>query len=140
MVEKHLSFICYEGVVIQYLDIDFATLNLHLVHQEVHRDVPLTLRYHHARAVVVSMVVSRLYHTSDDSSIDVHLMSLHIDVTSVDGMTEISRNNRCPHINDLSLRGKHLRASFVVLVVNVVLYVEICLQSNIMKCATIGPN
>ena len=101
----HLSLqngVAYDGVVIQYFNIDLTTLDLILVHQHVYRSVPSFIQYQHDHNRVPAMAIARLYISNSESSPNIHLLSLHLNVASINGIINISQHNQCPHIALLS--------------------------------------
>ena len=112
----HLSMIDYEqygGVVVQYFEIDFTSLDLTLVHQQVHRQLPPSIEYLHGGVTIPEIIVAKLYRSHDRSSLDLYLLAVNTNATQIDGITEITDLNRCAHINSIS-NGKHHLISIVV--------------------------
>jgi hypothetical protein len=89
----------YTNAVIQYYDIDFTSLDLILIHQQIYHMVPSSMEYQHNQNRISVLIIAKLYNTNLDSSAHIHLLSLHVNVTSIDGMTQISTDNQCLHVN-----------------------------------------
>ncbi|CAF2101483.1 unnamed protein product [Rotaria magnacalcarata] len=95
------SQIYFQGVVIQYFDIDFISFDLIFLHQQVYEILPSSLQYQHHQNQMPAIVLARLY-TSFHISPNLYLLSLHIQSVSIDGKTFISQDNQCSHIQQLS--------------------------------------
>ncbi|CAF3933078.1 unnamed protein product [Adineta steineri] len=87
--------------VIQYFDIDFTSLDLNLVHQQVHRTLPIPIEYRHDHTTAPEIILVKLFTSYTKDSIQLYLISLHIDVTSIYATTQINQKNRCYHIDSL---------------------------------------
>lgn len=88
-VNRSLS---HRAAVIQYFDIDFFTLNLLLVHQQVHLPLPYRLFYLHAGNTAPAIILVKLYVNTQS---EIHLVSIQIDVDSINDTIEIHENTRC---------------------------------------------
>ena len=104
----------YAGAVLQWFRIDFISLDLILVHQEVHRVLPPFIEYRHKNKAAPEIILARLYSSRGETLPALYLLSLHLNVASIDGTTEITERNRCPDIRTLSERKQFSRISFRV--------------------------
>jgi hypothetical protein len=93
----------YEAAVVQYFDIDFSSLNLNLVHQHHYRNLPHSLEYWHDKGTAPALILAKLY---SGTQTETYLISLHISVRSIDGVTYISEENRCVHVRILFQANK----------------------------------
>jgi EGF-like domain len=85
--------------LVQYFDINFITLDLMFAHQHLHDSLPQSLFYLHEQTKKApAVIVVKLY---SNTQIDIYLISLQIEVESIEGTTELSERNRCPHVNTL---------------------------------------
>ena len=103
----------HAGAVLQYFHLDSTSLHLILVHQKVVQRLPDWLEFYEDQTTLPEIVLAKLYSSHDDSSPDLYLLSSHQNAISVDGTTDISEINRCPHLHTFSNRNLHL--SFVIL-------------------------
>ena len=97
----------YAGLVIQFFDLDFVTLDLHLVDQQVYKHLPRTIEYYRNEQTVPTIVLGKVYSSYEDTSLDFYLLSLFVSAKSIDGQTVMSEINRCPHVSTL-IESKHL--------------------------------
>ena len=107
----HLSLIDYEqygGVVVQYFEIDFTSLDLTLVHQQVHRRLPPSIAYLHGGVTIPEIIVAKLYRSHDRSSLDLYLLAVNTNATQIDGITEITDFDRCAHTGSIPNGKRHL--------------------------------
>ena len=102
----------HAGAVMQFLQIDFVSLHLSLVDQQVFRTLPPLIEYFHSdRATTLpDIVVAKLYSSDEDLLPDLYLLSLHLDLyaNSFNGTTNISSINRCPHVRAFSNGNLHI--------------------------------
>ena len=95
----------YRGAVIQYFRIDFISLHLNLVDQRIFLTLPENLKYFHSnlQTTLPEVVIAKLY-SSDENSVpaDLYLLSVHLNVSFINGTTQISPINRCEHIRTFS--------------------------------------
>ena len=95
----------HRGAVIQYLRIDFVSLDVHLVDQQVFKKLPQQLEYFHSdpQTTLPEIVLAKMY-SSDKGSIsaDLFLLSVHLNISFLTGTTQISEINRCDHQRTLS--------------------------------------
>ena len=89
---KANASLTFEGIVVQYLTIDFVTLRLTLADQQIHLVLPDNLTYFHETAPVPELVLVKIYHL-DKSKI--YVASLLLNQTSVRMNTSISERYRC---------------------------------------------
>ena len=97
----------YAGVVIQFFDLDFVSLDLHLVDQQVYKHLPRTIEYYRNEQTVPTIVLGKVYPSYEEISPDFYLLSLFVSGKSIDGQTMMSEINRCPHVSTL-VESKHL--------------------------------
>ncbi|CAF0916280.1 unnamed protein product [Adineta ricciae] len=91
----------YLAAVVQYFDIDFVSLSLHLVHQKVHRVLPNFIEYRHQYGTIPEIVVVKLY--SNESSPNIYVISVQIDIQSIHGITQLNTRTQC-----MSIRQKQI--------------------------------
>ncbi|CAF1582207.1 unnamed protein product [Adineta ricciae] len=95
------EMINHDGAVIQYFDIDFLSLNLILVRQQVYRTVPTLIEYRHNQKTIPEIIVAKVYSNQIDNSAELYLLSVHVNVTSIYAITQIIEQNRCAHLHTL---------------------------------------
>ena len=88
----HNVTVAYQAVVVQYLKIDFVSLELNIVGQRVFSEVPNTFRYFHDTPTVPEIVLLKLY---DSERSDIYILSLLTNQTSIRATTTITELNRC---------------------------------------------
>ncbi|CAF3630795.1 unnamed protein product [Rotaria sp. Silwood1] len=88
----------HDAVVIQYFDINFSSLKLILVHQHPYCNIPHVLEYRYTKTIAPAIVLAKLY---SNIQTEIYLISLHMHVRSIDGVTQISERNRCIHVRKL---------------------------------------
>ena len=108
----HLSVssnVSYRCVVIQFLQIDFNSLDLILLDQRVFRRFPDQIEYYHQRLTntIPDIVLAKRYSSDQDSMPDVYLLSVHLNLFSFAARTEISPHTRCEHIRTFSTGNRH---------------------------------
>ena len=127
--------------VVQYFEIDLTSLDLRLVHQQVFSTLPPTIEYFHQGEQLPSIALAKLYSTDEKFSSQIFLLSVYVNVLSIEGTTEISGNNRCPHVH--SLGQGSLDHSFdvsgnfclsVVLEAFPIRYHRICANNSALLC------
>ena len=91
-VNRNLS---HRAAVVQYFDIDFLTLNLLLVHQRIYLPLSDRLLYLHAGNTAPTIILVKLYSNTQS---EIHLISIQIEVDSINGTIEI---NRCVDVRSL---------------------------------------
>jgi hypothetical protein len=93
----------YRAAVVQYFDIDFFSFDLLLVYQRVYDNLPNPLLYLHVGKTAPAIVVMKLYSNAQS---EIYLISVQIDVESINGTTELTEENRCVHVETLfELKG-----------------------------------
>lgn len=97
----------YGGVVIQYFDLDFTTLDLTLVHQQLHRWLPPSIDYFHDESTLPEIIFAKVYASHDPTSVDLHLLAVSINVTDVDESSSIAESNQCAYVGTIA-NGKCL--------------------------------
>ena len=94
------SDLIYQGVVIQYFRIDLISLDLILLDQQVFSTPPRLLEYFHRdQTALPDIVLAKVYSSQEE---ELHLLSLHLNIISIHGRTEISSINRCEHLRTFS--------------------------------------
>jgi hypothetical protein len=88
----------HRAAVVQYFDINFFTLDLILVDQYIHDHLPDLLYYLHIGKTAPGIIVVKFY---SDTENDIYLISIQIDVESIDGTIELNETNRCVHVQSL---------------------------------------
>jgi hypothetical protein len=88
----------HRAAVVQYFDINFVSLEFLLVHQRIHVNLPDLLLYLHARKTAPGIIVVKLYSNVQS---EIYLISIQIDVESINGTTEINERNRCVNVQTL---------------------------------------
>ena len=102
----------YAGaVVIQFFDLGNTSIDLTLVHQRVSKTVPPVIEYDHDQKTVPAIVLAKIYSSDGTIPVEFYLLSLSMNVAFIDGKTEMSESNRCPHVHTF-FNGKHLRRFF----------------------------
>jgi hypothetical protein len=94
-IEKSPS---HRAAVVQYFDINFFTLDLLLVHQRVYTNLPHMLNYTYNEKIAPGIIVVKLYSNTQS---DIYLISIEIDVESINGTTELNEVNHCAHVETL---------------------------------------
>ena len=92
--------ISHVGAVVQYFQIDFLSLGMTLVHQNAYRTLPKYIEHRYDANIVPEVVLVKLY-ANEKHEPDTYLISLHINVTTVHGITYVDETNRCAHVNRL---------------------------------------
>jgi hypothetical protein len=85
----------YDGIVLQYFNINFLKLELLLVNQSVFTKLPDYLLYIYSKPIAPEIILLKFYNFNQ---VEIYLISLHIDVISINGTTSISEQNRCIHV------------------------------------------
>ena len=94
----------YAAVVLQFFTIDLTALNLILVHQEVHRQrLPPTIENRNGSIQAPEIVLAKLYPLSFAAEVEVHVISIHVNMISVTSTIQLTEKNRCPTVLSLSL-------------------------------------
>ena len=88
----------HEGAVVQYLQINFTSLHLILVYRQTGPQLPDWIHFDNDQRNLPEIVLAKLYSSHKDSSPELYLLSSHQNAISVEGTTEISEINRCPHV------------------------------------------
>ena len=84
--------VAYHVVVVQYLMIDFVSLELNIVGQNVYGQLPTSLTHYHDTLPVPEIVLLKLY--SDNRS-DIYALALLLNQPSIRTETSINERNRC---------------------------------------------
>jgi hypothetical protein len=96
----------YAGVVVQCFRINFVSLDLILIYQRAYKIIPKLFEYQHDDKTAPEMIVAKLYSSYDDAQSRIYLLSLHINVTSIYGTTQMTEKNQCVDIHTLTLDEK----------------------------------
>lgn len=88
----------HQASVVQYFDINFFSLDLLLVHQSVYMNLPGLLQYLYDVKTAPAIVLVKLYSNTQSA---IYLISIQIDVESINGTTEVTEGNRCIHVQTL---------------------------------------
>jgi hypothetical protein len=94
----------HHGAVVQYFQIDYVHLNLLLDYQHPYETLPDRLFYRYNNEIAPEIVLAKLY---SPSNISVYLISLQINVTSINGTTQINEYNHCRDLSDQSKGISH---------------------------------
>jgi hypothetical protein len=89
----------HRAAVVQYFDIDFLTLDFLLVDQHIYNNLPDLLYYLHIGKTAPGIIVVKFY--SKTQSANIYLISIQIDVESINGMIELNKTNHCVHVETL---------------------------------------
>jgi hypothetical protein len=88
----------HRAAVVQYFDINFFTLDLILVDQYVHNNLPELLRYLHVGKTAPNIIVVKFYSNTQS---EIYLISIQIDVESIIGTIEMNEANHCANVETL---------------------------------------
>jgi hypothetical protein len=88
----------HRAAVVQYFDINFFTLDLVLVNQHIYNNLPDLLHYQHVGKTAPGIIVVKFYSGAEN---DIYLISIQIDVESINGTTELNKTNHCVHVETL---------------------------------------
>jgi hypothetical protein len=86
----------HRAAVVQYFDINFISLDLILVDQHVYNNLPDLLYYLYIGNTAPGIIVVKFY--SNTQSANIYLISIQIDVESINGTIELNKTNHCAHI------------------------------------------
>ena len=95
----------HRGAVSQYLRIDFVSLDVHLVDEQVIKTFRQLVEYFYSDSQTspLEIVLAKLYSTDKNSiPADLFLLSVHLNISFLTGATQISEINRCDHQRTLS--------------------------------------
>jgi hypothetical protein len=88
----------HRAALVQYFEINFRSLDLILVEKRLYAKLPHKLDYLHKRKKAPEIIVVNLY---SDAQVETYLISLQINVESINGTTEVSEKNRCAPVHTL---------------------------------------
>jgi hypothetical protein len=88
----------HRAAVVQYFDINFISLDLLLIHQRVHLNLPDQLHYLYNEKRAPHIIVVKFYSGSEN---EIYLISIQIDVESINGTSELNETNRCSRVETL---------------------------------------
>ena len=126
-----------KGVTIQYFQIDYVSLKLIWDYGEVHAHVPESITHFHDDVRVPEIIIAKLYHSHDQSSADLHLLSVTLNAAFVQGTTNISDQNHCKHIRTIFNGNIFLirfSQSLLVSVSSPIQYHHMCIISDELVC------
>ena len=105
--ELHINeSINHAAAVIQYFDIDFVSLDLHLLYQRVYRTLPPVIDYRHVGHTAPAIIIVKLYSSQIETPAALYLISVHLDVTSISATTHLIEQNHCVHVRTLIAGNK----------------------------------
>ena len=81
--------------------INFVSFELLFIHQRVHTRLPDLLQYFYQEKVAPQIIVVKLYPNLQSK---IHIISIQIDVESINGTIELNETNHCPHVQMLFSR------------------------------------
>jgi hypothetical protein len=84
----------YDGIVVQYFNINFKTLELKLVNQSVHLDLPDSLSYSYNEKTAPEIILLKIYLSEQ---FEIYLLSLQTNNV----ITSITEENHCHHVKKL---------------------------------------
>ncbi|CAF3598839.1 unnamed protein product, partial [Rotaria sp. Silwood2] len=115
--------VTYSALVLQYFVIDYRLLRLILAHQQANIMVPSLIKYGHEGTIVPELVLAKLYSSYQQIPSNFYLLSFHINVTSIEGTTMMTQQNRCPSISQLSVTN-----------LSPISYHQICIKNVDLLC------
>lgn len=74
------------GAVVEYFQIDFLPLSMNLMHQNAYRTLPEYIEHRYDANIMPEVVLVKLY-ANENAEPNTYSISLHINVTTVDGIT-----------------------------------------------------
>ena len=122
----------YAGAVVQYLHIDYASLNLLLLdHQQAHKLLPRSINYHSDSEWVPAIIVTKTYDSHEGSSSNLYLLSVVLYRSWINGTTEMSDVNRCESVHNIAKgNSSHLHPS----VSSPIEYHRLCIENHRLIC------
>ncbi|CAF3689751.1 unnamed protein product [Rotaria sp. Silwood1] len=95
-IKLHINeSVSHAAAVVQYFDIDFTSLNLILGHQRVYPILPTYIEYRHEKTTAPEIILVKLYSSQIDLPAQLYLISLHVDVTSIQAMAQVIEKTLC---------------------------------------------
>jgi hypothetical protein len=82
----------YRAMVVQYFEINFVTLDLILLHQNVFTRLPGVLHFLHDKTNEPEMIVAKQYSAPKP---EIYIIVLQVNVTSINITTQMNEINRC---------------------------------------------
>ena len=133
------SYPHHDGAVIQYLHIDYYHLQLVLYHQHPYERLPDHLFYRYTNRIVPEIVLVKLY---SQSHMVIHLLSLQVNVTSINVTTYINESNACRDVSVFfsSQQGKTAlservpRSNQFLLDISPIKYHRVCIDNPSLIC------
>ena len=102
---SYTAVVTFQVIVVQYLKIDFISLELNIVGQAVYGQLPQSLAYYHDTSPVPEIVLLKLYHVNRS---DIYVLSLHTAQSSIRTHTSLLEHNRCKAVQ--SFLSTHQRS------------------------------
>ncbi|CAF1433313.1 unnamed protein product [Adineta steineri] len=113
----------HEGAVIQYFHINFLSLDLILTHQGVFRHLPNILSYFYMTKTAPDIIIVKLY---SNNEMKLYLISLQLNVISINETTFINETNHCKHVRSLDQGNQEEISSFN--------YHHLCINRHNLTC------
>jgi hypothetical protein len=89
----------HRAAVVQYFDIDFYTLDLLLVDQIIYDPLPDFLHYLRVGKTAPALIMVKFY---SDAENEIYLISIQINVESINGTIALNKTNRCVDVQRIS--------------------------------------
>jgi hypothetical protein len=106
-ITQHIE---HRSAVVQYFNIDFSSLHLILIHQHPYYTLPNVLYYKNIGKTSPEIVLVKLY---SESEINIHLISVHTKITSINETTEVSEHNHCVPVSALFQITEGMKFHFI---------------------------
>ena len=100
----HNATVSYQVIVVQYLKINFVTLEVNITGQKVYARLPHSISYFYYTSPVPEIVLLKLYLAERS---DIHILSLLMDQTSIRTNTSITEHNRCKPAQSFFATNEH---------------------------------
>jgi hypothetical protein len=91
----------HAAAVVQYFVINFTSLNLILFHQQVNRTLPDSLEYRHKGQTAPDIILVKLYSSDIEIPVELYLISVHLNVTTINATTQVIEKTRCKDIHTI---------------------------------------
>ena len=89
------------AIGLQFFDIDFTSLDLHLVHQRAHISLPPVIEYYREERTIPNIILAKIYSSYHDPSPELFLLSVQTETKSLIGKMNASKTNQCQHTRTL---------------------------------------
>jgi hypothetical protein len=93
----------HAAAVVQYFDINFMSLSLILFHQQVNRTLPDSLEYRHTGQTAPDIIIVKLYSSDIEIPVELYLISVHLNVTTINATTQVIEKTRCKNIQTIPI-------------------------------------